>query len=75
MSPDWLAPALVMPAASTLVSACPGAMPPKTSCVTLPMPPIGLMSVSPVDRVAIIASTELITTAISVIHHGMPNTE
>jgi hypothetical protein len=36
---------------------------------------MGLISVSPVDRVAIIASTELMATASSVIHQGIPKTE
>jgi hypothetical protein len=56
MSPAWLAPAPVIAAAHEVVLVmAPGARPPKASWVTLPMPPIGLMSVSPTDRTATIA--------------------
>src|SRR5262245_52610901 len=49
-------------------------MPPKTSCVTFPTPPIGLMSVSPSDRAATAASTADKAIAMSVSYQAIPNT-
>ena len=40
----------VMLAAIRLAVTCPGAIPPKMSCVTFPMAPVGVMLASPVIR-------------------------
>src|SRR5262245_18934700 len=50
----------------------PGLSAPKVSCVTLPMAPIGVVSVSPVTRQATSASKKDNATAIAVSQTGMP---
>ena len=69
MSPAWAAPPLVMPADMRFVTICPGEIPPNTSCVTFPTPPIGLISVSPSDRAATAASTAESAIATRVSYH------
>ena len=75
MSPACEAPAEVIPAAIKFVVVLPGANAPNVNWVTLPIPPMGLMSVSPVERTAIMASTQDIATATMVIQTGMSKTD
>src|SRR5277367_1367519 len=60
-------------AAMRLTLMLPGLSAPKVSCVTLPIGPIGVVSVSPVTRHATIASAKDITTAIALCQYGIPN--
>src|SRR5262249_8784252 len=50
----------------------PGLSAPKVSCVTLPMAPTGVVSVSPVTRQATSASQKDSATAIAISHTAMP---
>ena len=73
MSADCDAPAPVTAAAMRFVPILPGARPPYTSCVTLPMPPTGLISVSPVERTATAASANESAKATTVRCIGISN--
>ena len=68
---DAAAPA-VMLALMRLTFMFPGLRPPKISCVTLPIAPIGVVSVSPVIRQATRAKANVSTTATALCQRGMP---
>ena len=55
-----------------LTSMLPGLIAPNVSCVTLPMAPMGVVSVSPVTRQATTASRKERSTANVLCHQGMP---
>ena len=59
-----------MLAAIRLAVTCPGAIPPKMSCVTFPMAPVGVMLASPVIRQTTSARKKEMTTAMQLIQYG-----
>src|SRR5215813_514174 len=68
---DVAAPAVIL-ALIKLTVTLPGLNAPKMSCVTLPIAPTGVVSVSPVTRQATSASQKDSATAIAVSQTGMP---
>ncbi len=63
----------VMLAAIKFTFTLPGLMAPKVSCVTLPIAPMGVVSVSPVTRHATTASAKESSTASTLCQYGMAN--